>query len=94
MARVHELKTWPEYFHKVRTGEKKFELRKNDRDFHSGDLLLLQEWSYTTGYTGETLLAKITYILNNETTDLPGLLNGYSLLSIEVIQENYYRDAP
>ena len=30
---VHELKTWIEYFELVMSGEKPFELRKNDRDF-------------------------------------------------------------
>lgn len=36
---VHELKIAPEYFKDVRTGLKKFEIRKNDRDFKVGDRL-------------------------------------------------------
>ena len=41
---THELKTWPEFFIETRGGRKKFELRKNDRDFRVGDQLLLKEW--------------------------------------------------
>ena len=40
----HELKTWPEFFTETRSGRKKFELRRNDRDFRVGDQLLLKEW--------------------------------------------------
>jgi hypothetical protein len=40
----HELKCWPEYFHAIRSGRKKFELRKDDRGFAIGDLLVLREF--------------------------------------------------
>jgi hypothetical protein len=40
----HELKTWPKYFKAVQKGEKTFELRKNDRDFKKGDILILREF--------------------------------------------------
>ncbi len=41
---IHELKTWPVYFHAVRTGLKTFEFRKNDRAYARGDLLHLREF--------------------------------------------------
>ena len=34
----------PEYFESIWDGSKTFECRLNDRDFHTGDYLLLQEW--------------------------------------------------
>ena len=39
----HHLKTETEYFQSVERGEKKFELRKNDRDFQKYDMVSLHE---------------------------------------------------
>ena len=39
----HHLKTETEYYQAVERGEKKFELRKNDRDFKKYDMVYLQE---------------------------------------------------
>lgn len=43
MAKHHYLKTETEYYQAVERGEKKFELRKNDRDFKVFDFLHLEE---------------------------------------------------
>lgn len=37
----HELKIWPQYYHRVKDGSKTFEIRKNDRDFQVGDTVIL-----------------------------------------------------
>ncbi len=61
---IHELKTLPKYFNAVISGEKTFEVRENDRPFHKGDLLALNE--YDGGrkcYTGRSCLVYIDYIL-------------------------------
>lgn len=60
---VHELKCWPEYYSKIVSGEKTFEVRRDDRGFKVGDALLLMEWSPETGYSGNQLLFEVTYIL-------------------------------
>lgn len=58
---THNLKIAPTYFKAVKEGRKLFEIRKNDRQYHVGDILLLNE--YTCGsYTGEFVKAKVTYI--------------------------------
>ena len=43
-ATTHELKIRPEYFKAVVLGDKMFEIRKNDRDFKVGDIIVLHEW--------------------------------------------------
>ena len=42
--KTHSLKTWPSYWLAVKRGDKTFEVRRNDRDFAVGDLLLLRMW--------------------------------------------------
>lgn len=44
MSKTHELKTLPVYFDAVKRGDKTFEVRKNDRDFQTGDVLILKEY--------------------------------------------------
>ena len=51
----HELKTWPEYFEMIKQGCKTFEIRRDDRDYKTGDTLVLLEYDpvgkdYTTRY--------------------------------------------
>ena len=49
---THALKTWPVYFKAVKEGSKTFEVRKDDRKFHVGDKVLLQEYDLEEGFTG------------------------------------------
>jgi hypothetical protein len=66
---THELKSWPEFFNPVFTGIKNFELRKNDRNFVVGDVIVLREWQPAKGfedggvYTGRECRRRISYIL-------------------------------
>lgn len=77
---VHELKILPEFYDEVRFGNKKFELRKNDRNFQKGDILRLKEWSGNR-YTGEELDVVVRYILHDY--DWIGLQEGYCIMSID-----------
>ena len=61
---IHELKILPEYFNAVISGEKTFEIRKNDRPFHKCDLLALNEFDGQY-WTGNSCLVYIDYILDN-----------------------------
>lgn len=62
---VHELKILSKYFEDALTGNKPFELRKNDRDYKVGDILALNEVSDDkTKYTGNSLLCEVTYVLD------------------------------
>ena len=65
--RTHRLKTWPEFFARVLDGSKPFEIRRDDRGFAEGDLLVLEEWDPARthdgldGYTGRKLERVVTY---------------------------------
>jgi ASC-1-like (ASCH) protein len=78
---IHELKTWPEYFQEVFAGRKTFEVRKNDRDFKKGDILILLEFDPNTNeYTGGRVRRKVTYILEGGNF---GVEFGYVIMAIK-----------
>lgn len=49
----HVLKCWPMYFDAVKSGRKNFEVRRDDRGFQKGDVLVLQRWHPEHGYSWE-----------------------------------------
>ena len=73
----HEVKIRPEYYEAVLNGTKNFELRKDDRGYQVGDIVILKEWDGET-YTGRDLALKIKYILRN--CPEYGLMAGYCIL--------------
>lgn len=78
MQTTHELKILPQYFEAVKNGSKRFELRKDDRNYQVGDLLILKEFD-GTDYTGNELGAfLVTYILRN--CSEYGLQDGYCII--------------
>lgn len=53
---THEIKTWPEAFQLVFDGFKRFECRRNDRDYKPLDRLHLREYDPATGlYSGREI---------------------------------------
>jgi Domain of unknown function (DUF3850) len=58
--RVHELKTWPEFFDRLIDGSKNFEIRKNDRGYRVGDRLRLQEFVPCENCGGTGLVRRYT----------------------------------
>jgi len=62
-----EKKCLPEFFEKILSGEKNFELRLADWKCEVGDTLVLCEWSAEKQeYTGRTIEKEITYILKTK----------------------------
>lgn len=79
----HELKTWPEYFEPTWNGLKRFEFRKNDRDFKQGDVLRLREWDpKTEKYTGREIAAMVAYVLYSGF----GLPDGTCIMSLAAVR--------
>lgn len=66
MAIIHK-KIWPEYFEKIISGKKKFELRLADFEIKEGDTLVLKEWNKDKKeYTGRKIETLATYILKTK----------------------------
>lgn len=77
--KVHELKILIPFFVAVQNGSKTFELRKNDRNYFVGDVLILKEYNERTGeFTGRIIPKKVTYIFYGGEY---GLEEGYCILS-------------
>lgn len=88
---VHELKTDPKVFDDVLSGNKKFEIRFNDRGYKVGDELHLRKTKYTgeqmkdwapLEYTGNEIAVSVTHVLRGP---VYGLEDGWVIMSIERI---------
>lgn len=84
---THELKTWDEFMMDIATGKKPFEVRKNDRGYSVGDVLLLNGWNQNKEvHTGRVIEAEVTYILNGGAW---GVMDGYVVMGIKVRSYNF-----
>lgn len=61
---THELKIDSNYFDDILNNFKKFEIRKNDRNFSKEDIVILKEIDSNRDYTGRIITVKIIYITN------------------------------
>lgn len=62
-----EKKIRPEFFEKILSGEKNFELRLADWECNPGDILILREWdAEKKDYTGRVLEKEVTYVLKTK----------------------------
>jgi hypothetical protein len=89
-ATTHYLKCWPEFFDAVERGDKTFEIRKNDRGFQRGDVLVLRKYDpFTSSYVSPegaprsnaskaaTVTVAVSYVLSDY-----GLQPGYVCMAI------------
>lgn len=82
----HDLKVHPAYFRGLLTGDKTFEVRRNDRDppFKVGDILLLREYDPAgRTYLGRYFRRKVTYFMDLGEIGMPGFV----AMSIETPEE-------
>jgi len=70
MTQTHLLKIRKPYLDKVMSGEKTFEIRKNDRDFQVGDFVVLIEYPKPLANSPNEIKKKIGYISTFE--QMPG----------------------
>lgn len=85
MPNTHHLKAWPEYYCAVEDGRKPFEVRKDDRNYEVGDLLVLQEYEpgfapmgMGAEYTGRECRRIVTYVLRG----YEAIASGYVVLGL------------
>lgn len=73
---IHELKTAPKYFKVAVSGEKTFEVRRDDRGYAVGDILHLVEYDLTEKtYSGRAAAFLVTYLLRtSEVSPLYGFV--------------------
>lgn len=75
--KIHTLKAGEPTFSDLRSGVRTFDVRRNDQDFHVGDLLMICQY-INDNFTGYDIQRKISYI----GTDSEGLKDGYVLLGL------------
>ena len=81
---IHQLKIKENFYNAIKNEDKRFEIRKNDRGFKEGDRLALNKINEEGKETGESLLVRVDYILD----DVDYCKDGYVVMSINL--ENIY----
>ena len=89
-AKEHVLKTWADYWDAAERGEKPFEVRRDDRGFQKGDVLVLRrmiisygKWIEDRTYSDNRphdLRRKVTFVL---TGGQLGIEPGYVVMGLK-----------
>jgi ASC-1-like (ASCH) protein len=81
---IHNLKIENQYFERVLSGEKTFEIRYDDRGYQKDDDIILEEISSDkTGYSGRKIKAKVGYVCTYQ--QVRGHVV-FSLLNVELLK--------
>lgn len=79
---IHVLRCIEPFYTDVKKNRKRFEIRKDDRDFHyrKGDTIIL--YQVVDGkMTGDYIVRKVTYVLKD--AEMFGLKPGYCIMSLK-----------
>jgi hypothetical protein len=79
---THKLKILPNHLYDITKHGKRFEIRKNDRNFQVGDTVCLNEWTPENEYSGRIFNCKITYVFHGGEY---GLDKDYCVFGFEII---------
>jgi len=72
MMKTHYLKVWTKQFDAVRRGAKTHEVRKGDKDYRAGDIIILREFDPNERvYTGKCIEVQITFTTRGGTFGIP-----------------------
>jgi hypothetical protein len=77
---IHTLKIFFDFYYAVKSGEKTFEVRENDRGYQKGDKLILR--AYCTYYLDmPALFAEVSYVLSGF-----GIKEGFVVLGLKDVR--------
>lgn len=83
---VHHVKSWTPFFEAFVAGDKRHDLRDDDRSYQVGDFLVLQDFHpFGGGYSGREFVMEVSYITGRETPcafSSSVLAKGYVILSL------------
>lgn len=85
--KIHRVKRYDRFFRLTESGEKLFEVRRNDRDYQVGDLLELNETT-DAEHTGRAALFRIAVVLTSEMFP-EGIKDGYAVLGVKPVTGVY-----
>lgn len=86
--KVHNLKCRSPDFDNIRKGLMSFQIRKNDREYTSNDILVLNRLTPEGDLTGEIQVCKVTHALYSD----HGLKDGFVLLNIQKLSGHISED--
>lgn len=85
----HRVKSWKHLYWPIACGIKTHDLRINDRNYKSGDILILEEYDIERGeYTGNSVRALVTYVTSSQfpcAFSSAVLPKEYAILSIKLV---------
>lgn len=89
--KIHTLKIVQPYFDAVVSGEKTVELRKDDRGYGVGDILVLREYDPATDtYSGKQVERRVTHVVHGG----EWLTDGHCAMSIRKIEPREIAGTP
>lgn len=83
---THHIKCYNYFFNLIASGLKTSEVRKNDRDYKVGDIIILQDYYSSAEFiSGRTIMIEATHILNGGQF---GILPEYCVISFKIISND------
>jgi hypothetical protein len=87
---IHHVKSWTPFFEAFMRGDKRHDLRDDDRNYQIGDVLVLQEFHpFGNGYSGREMSMEVSYITGRETPcafSSSALAKGFVILSLRPVE--------
>lgn len=85
--KIIDVKCVQPYFDEIMKGNKKFEIRWNDRNYQLNDVVILKEYNKVSKiFSGRYIKVKIMYILDN----FAGMKKGFIIFSFKIIEMNRF----